>query len=241
MPPIATRHDRARLPHRLRDCQPEALGQALLHDHVGAALQRVDHRGVLLDVVIGSATRCTRAATRAGIASHSAIAWASTCRPLGSSVTDSKRARRDEVRVGHHGRDVLREAADHPDRVLQRVPARDLSDQRAADEPAARPRDLRCGRPARGAVLAREGRPRRPARPRSALRREDRRGALWSSAWFLAEKTSIEGGMIVTGLVQPLPHEGLAGEYVGVRVADVGAEEIPRPARAASRGWSRPT
>jgi hypothetical protein len=32
----------------------------------------------------------------------------------------------DEVRAGHHGRDVRREAPDHPDRVLERVPARHL-------------------------------------------------------------------------------------------------------------------
>jgi hypothetical protein len=45
------RHDRAALPHRLRHGQPEALGEALLSDHVGAALERVDDDGVLFGVV----------------------------------------------------------------------------------------------------------------------------------------------------------------------------------------------
>ena len=42
--------DRASLPHRLGDGQPEALGEALLHHHVGAGLQCVDDPGVLVRV-----------------------------------------------------------------------------------------------------------------------------------------------------------------------------------------------
>ena len=38
------------LPHRLCHGQPEALGEPLLGDDVGAALHRVDDRGVLLGV-----------------------------------------------------------------------------------------------------------------------------------------------------------------------------------------------
>src|SRR4051794_35902082 len=48
--PDATGDNRPRLPHRLRDSQAEALCEALLKDHVGAALDRIDHRRVLLDV-----------------------------------------------------------------------------------------------------------------------------------------------------------------------------------------------
>ena len=43
--------DRAALPHRLGDGEPEALGQALLRDDVGAPLQRVDDHGVLVGVL----------------------------------------------------------------------------------------------------------------------------------------------------------------------------------------------
>ena len=43
--------DGASLPQRFGDAQPEALLEALLDDHVGVALERVDDRGVLLDVV----------------------------------------------------------------------------------------------------------------------------------------------------------------------------------------------
>ena len=50
-PAHAARDDRPRLPHRLGDGQPEALGQRLLHDDVGAGLERVDDRAVLLGVL----------------------------------------------------------------------------------------------------------------------------------------------------------------------------------------------
>ena len=43
--------DRPRLQHALGDGQPEALGEALLHDDAGVALERVDDHRVLLDVV----------------------------------------------------------------------------------------------------------------------------------------------------------------------------------------------
>ena len=52
--------DRPLLPHRLGDGHPEALGDALLHEHVGAALDRVDHRPVLLEVVHRQVTRWAR-------------------------------------------------------------------------------------------------------------------------------------------------------------------------------------
>ena len=51
MPPTARGDDRAPLPHRLGDGQPEALGEALLHDDVGAALERVDDHRVLVGIV----------------------------------------------------------------------------------------------------------------------------------------------------------------------------------------------
>ena len=45
------RHHGASLPHRLRDREPEALGEALLGDDVSAALERIDDHGVLLGIL----------------------------------------------------------------------------------------------------------------------------------------------------------------------------------------------
>src|SRR5450755_462705 len=81
--------DLARLPHRFGDREPEALGQALLHDDVGATLSALTIAAFSWTSVIGSATRCTRSAISSGSVSYSAIAWASTWPPSGSSVTDS--------------------------------------------------------------------------------------------------------------------------------------------------------
>src|SRR6266508_3897674 len=50
-PADATGHDRAALPHGFGDGEPEALDKALLHDHIGAALERVDDRRVLVGVL----------------------------------------------------------------------------------------------------------------------------------------------------------------------------------------------
>jgi hypothetical protein len=50
-PPDPAGQDRAGFPHRLGHRQPEPLGKALLHDHVGAALHGVDHGRVLLQVL----------------------------------------------------------------------------------------------------------------------------------------------------------------------------------------------
>ena len=47
----AARNHRTRLPHSFGDGEAKTLGQALLHDHVGSALQRVDHGGVLVLVI----------------------------------------------------------------------------------------------------------------------------------------------------------------------------------------------
>ena len=54
----------AALPHRLGDRQPEALGQALLHDDVGAALERVDDHRVLLEVLHRQQREVDRARAR---------------------------------------------------------------------------------------------------------------------------------------------------------------------------------
>jgi len=41
-PADGTCHDRPRLPHRLRDREPESLGEALLRHHTRVALKRID-------------------------------------------------------------------------------------------------------------------------------------------------------------------------------------------------------
>ena len=50
-PADPTGDDRTRFPHRLGDGQPEPLDEALLHDEMGVALQRVDDDRVLVAVV----------------------------------------------------------------------------------------------------------------------------------------------------------------------------------------------
>jgi len=49
--PDPTGHDRARLPHRLRHREPEALREALLGDDVCPSLERVDDHGVLVSIL----------------------------------------------------------------------------------------------------------------------------------------------------------------------------------------------
>jgi len=87
-------------------------------------LQRVDDRGVLLDVGHWQRDEVHALGDLVGqrlvlgdrLGEHLAA-----LRVVGHRL--DRRPGMDEVRVGHHRRDVRREAADHPDRVLQRVPA----------------------------------------------------------------------------------------------------------------------
>src|SRR5581483_1242581 len=44
-------HDRPRLEHRLGDSEPETFGKALLDHDRGTPLQRIDDRGVLVEVI----------------------------------------------------------------------------------------------------------------------------------------------------------------------------------------------
>ena len=78
----------AALPHRLGDGEPEALGEALLHDDVGAALERVDDRRVLLDV-LHRQQREVHALARLGAAARASARRRarSTSAPSGSSAT----------------------------------------------------------------------------------------------------------------------------------------------------------
>ena len=74
MPPTAVATTGPRLPHRLGDGQPEALGDALLHDDVGGALERVDDHRVLLGVVHRQADEVDAARGLAGSPSRSRFA-----------------------------------------------------------------------------------------------------------------------------------------------------------------------
>jgi hypothetical protein len=115
--------DRAALPHRLRHRQAESLGQALLDDDVGTALERVDDHGVLVRVAHRQQREVHPAAHRAR-------------EPLPGRLNLGEHlgafrivGHRGDVRTGEHevrrlvGPDVLGEAGQHPERVLEAVPA----------------------------------------------------------------------------------------------------------------------
>ena len=209
MPPIATGDDRARLPHRLGDGQPEALGQALLHDHVGATLQRVDDRGVLLDVghrqrdevhalgdVVGHASpRGDRLRRAPG-------------RPPGRRSRPRRPARRRRGARRHaRARRAARSRRITPIGSLSASQRETWHARAVATSGGRRSPALRGAvDAARAPVQAREGRPRRPRRPRmspATVRIDSTRSR--SSSWFLGEKASIDGGMIGTALVEPAP------------------------------------
>ena len=126
MPPTAVRDHRARLPHRLGDGEPEALGDALLHHDVGDALERIDDHRVLLGVVERQAHEVDVAARVLPEPVAHRLRLLEHLRALGivGDVLD-RRARVDQVGAGLVA-GVLGEAADHSLRVLQPVPARHL-------------------------------------------------------------------------------------------------------------------
>ena len=120
-----------RLPHGLRHREAESLAQALLHHHGGMPLQRIYDRGVLghvcgreRDKVDPSAHRIRKLSPRLLDLRENdgALGIVRYPRDLG--------ARQHQLGVPpgaalHPGA----EAAHHADRVLERIPARDLHDQ----------------------------------------------------------------------------------------------------------------
>ena len=122
--------DRTRLPHRFGDGESESLRDALLHDHVGPPLQRVHDRRVLLEVVHRQA-RQVHALPRGAVEARDEVPGLfedlGSFRIVGHGA--HRRARIHEVRVSP-GRDVLDEALDDAERILQPVPARDLEHHR---------------------------------------------------------------------------------------------------------------
>jgi hypothetical protein len=124
------RHHRARLPHRLGHGQPEPLGDALLRDHPCVTLKRVDDDCVLVGIVhpdrrevdagtellwqaLPRGDRAAQDLLALGVVGDSFHCWAGV----------------EEVRARGVG-DVLGEALDHAQRILEGVPARDLEDER---------------------------------------------------------------------------------------------------------------
>ncbi len=122
-PAHSARDQWARLPHRLRDGEPEALGQALLHDYVGAPLDRVHHRRVLLDVVHRQRREMHAApASRQAAPDRAGVDLGEHLGPFGI-VRDARHRRAGEDQVGVVGLAVFGEAAEHADRILEPIPA----------------------------------------------------------------------------------------------------------------------
>ena len=109
-PADRARDDRPRLPHRLGDGQPEALGEALLDDDGGVALQRVHDRGRLVGVghrragEVDAAARLVRQRAPAVDAVVVDLGRLGIVRDAGD-----RRAGEDEVRA-ERGIDVMRQS-----------------------------------------------------------------------------------------------------------------------------------
>ena len=236
MPPTSRRDDRAALPHRLGDGEPEALGEALLDHDVGAALQRVDDHGVLVGVVHRQQREVHAAADRAAAAPcHAASTSSKTSAPSGSSATAVTSGPASSRCGSSSAWTCSANAASDAQRVLEAVPARDLGHQRHVEAQRRAPR--------RRAPRARPC-PTLPSR-RSKIARE---WWWWSAARPAARSTAVTDGerhRVVLGRegvdrgrddrdlggVEPLPGVARAREDVGVGALDVGDEEAPRLAR----------
>src|SRR5262249_21211376 len=111
---------RAPLPERLGHCQPEALPDRLLHDHVGLGLERVHlDRSDVVEVVEDLDVRIRPGVLEGPVEELPAL------RVIGGHRADQRQL---------HLRDLLRHQpvrVDHPDRVLPGVEAGDLGDHRA--------------------------------------------------------------------------------------------------------------
>ena len=244
MPPTRAGDDRPRLPHRLGDGEPEALGEALLHDDVGASLDRVDDRRVLLDVVHRQAGEVHALAQRRSAARARARApRRAPRRPRGR--------RRPPPTYGpgeHQVRTVVvasarRSPSQHARRVLEPVPARDLDDQRrvrrerAAWSISAR-RSTRPGsRPCARTSARRSG----AFRPRARRAPGSPRRSPASSSWFFGEKASIDGATIQTRSRRAPPRRTRAREDVGVARGPRRAAGSPRRVARSSLGGRAPT
>ncbi len=237
-PADAAGHDRPGLPHGLRDGQPEPLGQALLHHDRGVALERVDDRRVLLQVV-------HRQKSQVDALAHGRLELAPVAASGGQhggalGIVGHGVDRRpcvDQVRVGMGG-DVTREPVDHADGVLQRVPARHL--QHVALARLQRPVlvDVRRARDhALAAVEAPERRRASVAAARADARRAQDRvdGPVAQVLVLGGERVDRRGDDPLPAVGDAVPRELGAGEDDGLRGVDVRGEELPRLARQVVR------
>ena len=230
------RDDRPLLPHRLGDGEAEPLGQALLDDHLGVALDRVDDRRVLLDVDPSAATPGEPAADAEPAAPPMPRSRCdSTSIPSGSSATERSPGRR--------AADARRFAAPHRSTNPCITPigsfsrsqretwtiTRSVGVSGATSQISAR-RSIRPGVPSVrvnvGATLGRSST--MPARDR--IERDCSR--LWSA--FFGEKMSIEG-WITAILPRSRPSQTNADRE---NTYAIGSEHVRRRnvPRAAARG-----
>ena len=131
--------DRASLPQRFGDSKPEALFEALLDDHIGMALERVNDCGVFLDVVHRHACDCHSETQFVRQRPPRSLNFVERFRPLrvvGDGV--DRRSSENQLSLLHVRERVLREAAHHTERVLDAIPATDLQDDLIVAEPRCR-------------------------------------------------------------------------------------------------------
>ena len=189
-------HHRFLLPHRLGDGESKPLGDALLDDDVRAALQRVHHRRILVDVVHRQADQVNPPANGIG---HPPERGAHLVQNLGALgvVVDGLDVGPRYHQVRGRVRHVLGEAREQTDRVLEPVPARHLGDQRSFGRQPVLLHDRRLAvDPRRDAIVAQVGRRgSEPSGPRPIVPSTEATVSA-SISWFFGEKASIVGGMI---------------------------------------------
>ena len=209
---------------------PKPSARLFCDHHLRAALDRVDDRGVLLDVVHRQAgevhprphRRRERRAQRRGP------------RPGPRRPRGRRRPRRRSARRAAGGRRRLPQCSANPrsdpDRVLEPVPARDLGDERRLRRDPARPgRAPPRGRlgPGEPSERSKVGRDAVPARSQPGAG-EDRLDRIRRELLVL-RREGVDRGRDDPDPVlgKPLPGVLAAGEHVGVRGLDVIAQEGP--------------
>ena len=198
---------------------PNPLRNALLHDHVGPPLQRVDDRSVLLEIVHRQACQVhtlPRLSVDARDVLLRLLQDPRSFRIVRHRVHRGTRIHQVRVTVRD---DVLDEPPDHAQRVLQQVPARYLQHHRVL-----RPQRLFFYhlRPAadsrRRAVHARERRVHAKAtvgvEPGRVQDRAD--GTIVELLILRRERIDHRGDQLDLAAVKPLPDERLTREHVRV-------------------------
>ena len=213
------RDDRAALPHRLGDGEPEALGEALLGHDVGAALQRVDDDRVLVGLVHRQQREVHAPADALRQLVPRRLDLLEDLRALG--IVGHRRdvgagEQQMRVLVGVH---VLGEGRQDARRILQTIPARDLGQQRHVEAQRVLLDDARLVLdPAHAAVEALEDRPRvvvmvggQPRGTQHGGHRGERHRVVLGR-----ERVDRRGDDSDLGFVEPLPGVARAREDVGV-------------------------